>query len=105
MREEFKMPLKSPKIYADFGKYDFEGRLILICLGTKNDLIKHGLQFEPGKEFTFYMDSDIDEFGNPDDLLVDGVVSFDSENKRWVATIDEATYRHESEERLRNLIK
>ena len=93
------MSLKSPKIYADFGKYDSFSRLILVCLGTWNDLAKHELKFECGREYTFYMDSDVDEFGNPDDLLVDGIVDFDTKHNRWVAVIDKTTYRHESEER------
>jgi hypothetical protein len=97
------MALKSPKIYADFGKIDFYGRLILVCRGTHDDLIKNEMKFEAGMEITFYMDSDEDGAGNPDDLLADGIVEYDFWNERWVATIDEATFRHESEERIRNV--
>jgi hypothetical protein len=89
---------KRPKIYADYNKYDEKFRLILTCFGTFNDLQELGIDLVPGQEYTFYMDSDVDEFGNPDNLLVDGYVEFDHESNRWVATIDESTYRHESEE-------
>jgi hypothetical protein len=95
------MNLRRPKIYADYNKYDEEYRLILTCFGTFRDLRALGITLSSGQEYTFYQDSDIDEFGNIDNLLVDGVVEFDQENNRWVATIGESTYRHESEERKR----
>jgi hypothetical protein len=89
--------MKIPKIYADYGKIDFEGRLILVCRGTLEDLKNNNIELETGLELTFYMDSDIDDLGNPDDLLVDGIVEFDDKHERWVAKIDERTYRHESD--------
>ena len=96
------MKPKPPKIYADYTKCDENRRLVLTCLGTFRDLKELGIEFSSGQEFTFYMDSDIDEAGNIDNLLVDGVVDFDDKNDRWVATIDESTYRHESEEETEN---
>ena len=96
------MQPKHPKIYADYNKYDEKYRLILTCYGTFRDLKELGIKFSPGQQFTFYMDSDINKSGNIDNLLVEGVVDFDHENSRWVATIDESTYRHESEEKDEN---
>jgi hypothetical protein len=86
-----------PRIYADYMKTDDDGRLVLVCYGTARDLDRHGVVLEKGLALTFYMD-DGDDDGNPDDLLVDGVVEYDEELKRWVADIDESTFRHASEE-------
>jgi hypothetical protein len=89
--------MNKPRIYADYLKTDDAGRLILVCYGTDHDLARHGVVLETGLALTFYMD-DADNAGNPDDLLVDGVVEYDEEQKHWVAVIDEETFRHASEE-------
>lgn len=86
-----------PKIYADFHKVDENGRLILICIGTKSDIEKYGVEFQDGMVITFYCD-DADDDGNPDDLLADGIVSYDVEKYYWTATIDWNTVRHTSDE-------
>jgi|KBSMisStaDraftv2_1062788.scaffolds.fasta_scaffold314663_3 hypothetical protein len=88
---------KSNLIYADYGKYDRRGRIILTCLGTRRDLDRYGITLRSGMALTFYMDSDLNEDGTADNLLVNGIVAFDPEENRWVATIDESTFRHESE--------
>ena len=74
-------------IYADFMKADDEDRLILSCLGTHRDLQRFDLSLKEGLELVFYND-DVDEAGNRDDLVVKGVVEFDSRNQRWRARID-----------------
>ena len=87
------------RIYADYLKTDSRGRLMLVCYGTKRDLELHGIELREGLSLTFYTD-DGDEQGNPDDLLVDGIVSYDEVDKHWVARIDESTFRYASEERM-----
>ena len=72
-------------IYADFMKVDFEGRLILSCRGTRDDLDRHTLR--DGISLVFYNDEEDDQ-GNPDDLVVKGTVEYDNESERWVARID-----------------
>lgn len=89
--------ISKQRIYADYMKTDDFGRLILICNGTIRDLEHQGIVLREGLALTFYMD-DADDFGNPDDLLVDGIVAYDTEAERWVAVIDEVTFRHASEE-------
>ena len=74
-------------VYADFMKMDYEGRLILICLGTKRDLEKHNITLKEGLKLTFY-NEDEDGDGNRDDLVVEGTVERDAENSRWTARID-----------------
>lgn len=68
-------------------KIDHEGRLILSCLGTYRDLEENGIVLEQGMELTFYNEDD-DEDGNRDDLIVQGIVEFDQDHKRWVARVD-----------------
>jgi hypothetical protein len=84
------------RIYADLNKGDSLGRIKLTCLGTTEDLEKHAIQLSEGMSLTFYMD-DANDNGVPDDLIVDGVVSFDSAAGHWVATMDWSTLKHVSE--------
>ncbi len=73
-------------IYADFMKCDDKNRLQLVCFGTFNDLEKHKIQLAEGLRLTFYND-DEDDFGNRDDLVVEGITEFDNANNRWTAKI------------------
>jgi hypothetical protein len=74
-------------VYADFMKHDYENRLVLTCLGTFKDLKKHNIELKSGLHLVFY-NEDEDSNGNRDDLVVEGIVSYDEINKRWVAEID-----------------
>ena len=94
--------MNRPRIYADYLKTDSYGRLILVCFGTVRDLKQYGIELEDGLALTFYTD-DGDDAGNRDDLLVDGVVSYDEAARRWVAVIDEATFRHASDELIADI--
>lgn len=73
-------------IYADFMKMDDEGRLVLICRGTLEDLERNNIKFQQGMKLTFYND-DEDNDGNRDDLVVEGIVQYDNEKERWTAKI------------------
>ena len=84
------------RIYADFQRTDDEDRLVLDSRGTADDLAEHEIELVDGMSLTFYTD-DLDDAGARDDLVVDGTVSFDREHQRWVASIDWAEMRHESE--------
>lgn len=85
-----------PRVYADFNKQDKEGRLVLTCSGTQQDLLRLGLVLSDGLKVLFYAD-DTDENGNPDDIEVEGVVKYDLTKKRWVAFIRHEDIRHASE--------
>jgi hypothetical protein len=84
-----------PKIYADFHNADSQGRLRLNCIGTTEDLAKLHLELRDGLLVTLYSD-DLDDKGQLDELVVDGVVSFAQEEHCWVATIDWAAIRNAS---------
>ncbi len=90
-----------PKIYADFHNADPQGRIRLSCIGTIEDLAQQQVELREGLILTLYSD-DLDEKGQMDELLVDGVVSFSEEEHSWVAAIDWAAIHHASEERGSN---
>jgi hypothetical protein len=85
-----------PRIYADFNNADPKGRLRLNCVGTTEDLAQQNVELREGMLLTFYSD-DLDEKGQLDELLVDGVVSFSDEEHCWVAAIDWSAVRHNSD--------
>lgn len=84
------------RIYVDFLKTDDEGRLILTCAGTLQDLAQHGIELRDGMVLTFYSD-DADDEGKPDDLIVEGSVQYDSEARHWTAKIDWEAIKHASD--------
>jgi hypothetical protein len=67
-----------PRIFADFHNADRQGRLRLNCNGTLEDLDLQKIELKEGISLKLYSE----------DLEVDGVVHFSSEEKIWVATID-----------------
>jgi hypothetical protein len=87
--------MPNPRIYADFHNADFQGRLRLNCVGTAEDLAFHHVELREGLLLTLYSD-DLDNEGELDELLAEGVVSFSQEEHCWVATIDWAAIRHAS---------
>jgi hypothetical protein len=89
----------TPRLYADFNKWDGDGKLrwlILTCKGTSDDLAHLGIQFVEGLEVTFYAD-DSDLAGNSDELEADGYVHFHKESNQWVGIIDWNAIRHVSD--------
>src|SRR5262245_7276374 len=90
--------MTAPRVYADFQNLDDENRLRLTCAGTGEDLARQGVQLRVGLALTLYMD-DADDTGQPDELLADGVVQYNREQRCWVAAIDWSALRHASEER------
>jgi hypothetical protein len=86
----------SPLIYADFHNLDGSNRLRLNCAGTLEDLARHGAELKEGARLAFYMD-DANDAGEPDELIVEGVVTFDPETKGWVAAVDWSSVRHASD--------
>src|SRR3974390_2322157 len=79
-----------PLVYADFNKLDDVNSLVLTCVGSQEDL--SGLC--AGTEVTFYTD-DADDLGNPNNLLVEGVLEYDESGDYWVGRVNWDTLRHE----------
>jgi len=88
--------MNEPRIYVDFMKTDDQGRLLLTCIGTRRDLETQGIQLRDGLILHVYSD-DLDEHGNRDDLVTDGIVRFDPDNRRWVLEIDRDAIRNASD--------
>jgi hypothetical protein len=87
--------MAGPRVYADFQNLDHENRLRLVCAGTRRDLERQQIQLSEGKTLTLYTD-DADDAGQPDELLADGVVQYNEQEKCWVAAIDWQAIRHRS---------
>jgi len=88
-----------PRIYADFNKWDGDGKLrwlVLTCKGTADDANRLGIQFSEGLEVVFYAD-DSDQAGNSNEIEADGRVHFDDRSKQWVGIIDWNAIRHVSD--------
>lgn len=90
--------MSKPKVYVDFHNADSQGRLRLNCIGTVEDLSQKQVELREGLPLTLYSD-DVDERGQPDELLVDGVVSFSDEEHCWVAAIDWTVIHYASDDR------
>src|SRR5437764_5548182 len=82
-----------PRVYADFHNADSQSRLRLNCIGTMEDLAQQHIELREGLLLTLYSD-DLDDEGQLDELMVDGVVSFSEEESCWVAAIDWAKIHH-----------
>ncbi len=87
------------KIYADFQKLDNFNRLRLTCAGTLEELANQGIELKEGLSLTFYTD-DVDDQGQPDELLVEGAIHYNEDEQCWVASIDWSAIYYASEEQL-----
>ena len=87
-----------PRVYADFHNADPQGRLRLNCAGTLEDLVRRQIELREGLHLTLYAD-DLDDQGQLDELLVDGIVTFSAEERGWLAVIDWAAIRHASDDK------
>lgn len=67
-----------PRVFADFHNADVQGRLRLNCIGTVEDLARQNIELHDGQLLTLYSE----------DLEVEGVVQYSTEEKLWVAAID-----------------
>jgi hypothetical protein len=85
-----------PRVYADFHNADSQGRLRLNCIGTIEDLAEQHIDLREGLLLSLYSD-DLDDKGQLDELVVDGVVSFSEDEHCWVAAIDWAAIHHASD--------
>jgi hypothetical protein len=88
--------MRKAKVYVDSHNADSQGRIRLNCAGTVEDLSERQIELHEGLVLTLYSD-DLDEKGELDELLADGVVSFSEEDHCWVAAIDWTAIHHASD--------
>ena len=67
-----------PKIFADFHNADGQGCLRLNCAGTTEDLNRQNIELSNGQLLALCSE----------DLEVEGVVQYSTEEHLWVAAID-----------------
>lgn len=70
--------MNHPKVFADFHNADAHGRLRLNCIGTVQDLAQQQIILRDGLPLTFYSE----------ELEVEGVVQYSTDENVWVAVID-----------------
>ncbi|MBW4510229.1 MAG: hypothetical protein KME64_27470 [Scytonematopsis contorta HA4267-MV1] len=72
--------MEKPRVFVDFHNADVQGHLRLNCTGTLTDLAnqKIRLRLHDGKKLTLYSE----------DLEVEGIVKYSTEENLWVAVID-----------------
>ncbi|MEA5533739.1 hypothetical protein [Crocosphaera sp. XPORK-15E] len=66
------------RVFADFHNADAQGHLRLNCTGTLEDLSCQNIRLQKGQKLTLYSE----------ELEVDGMVEYSSEENLWVAVID-----------------
>jgi hypothetical protein len=66
-------------------------------VGTLQDIVRTGLHLSEGQTVHFWCD-DEDEKGQPDPLIFEGTVCFDSAKNKWYALLDWMSFRHASQE-------
>ena len=95
--------LDKPRIYQDLnsgGKVDDSYIVTLNNRDIVTDLKKSGTALREGMILDFWSD-DGDENGNPDPLLFQGIVQFDTVVNQWVAIVDWNKFIHASD--LKNI--
>lgn len=70
--------MDKPRVFADFHNADAQGRLRLNCIGTVEDLARQQIALQDGQWLTLYSE----------DLEVDGLVQYSTDENVWVAAID-----------------
>jgi hypothetical protein len=70
--------MDTSKVFADFHNADAQGRLRLNCIGTVEDLAQQRIVLHDGLKLVLYSE----------DLEVEGVVCYSTEENLWVAVID-----------------
>jgi hypothetical protein len=70
--------MEKPRVFVDFHNADVESRLRLNCTGTLTDLANQKIRLQDGEKLTLYSE----------DLEVEGIVKYSTEENLWVAVID-----------------
>jgi hypothetical protein len=89
--------MKRIYLYPGYGE---GGRHYLETAGTLSDLAETGIVLAEGKQLGFY-DIDGSEKREVDNLLFVGTVHYDSELQKWYALLDWKSFRHQSDEEVR----
>ncbi len=78
-----------PRIWVDFQKPHEGGGIKLSTIGSRRDLGLLGTDLQEGMDVLFYDD----DTGDETEIVVEGVVRFDEENRCWFGDIDHEAIR------------
>ena len=70
--------MNQPRVFADFHNADAQGRLRLNCIGTVEDLAQHQIVLRENLPLILYSE----------ELEVEGVAQYSTDEHIWVAVID-----------------
>lgn len=70
--------MNQPRVFADFHNADAQGRLRLNCIGTVEDLAQHQIVLREDLPLILYSE----------ELEVEGVAQYSTDEHIWVAAID-----------------
>ena len=92
--------MNKPRVYIDFNGMISADLILLSRTDSKEDSSGEEIVFYEGKKISVYMD-DIDENGERDDLIADGVVELNHSGVfplcKWLFRVDEKGIRNESQ--------
>lgn len=95
--------VKKPRVQVDFNEYDRVSKDIPLSRASIEIVERAGIAVRDGLLFQLYS-PDLDDEGNPADLVVDGRIRFDAQAGLWMACVNPATFRHVAHrERVRPL--
>jgi hypothetical protein len=84
---------KKPRVQVDFNEYDRVSREIPIPHASMEAIERTGIAIRDGLVLQLYS-PDLDDDGNPADLVVEGRLRFDQRARLWMACVNPATFRH-----------
>ena len=76
--------MNKPKVFVDLHNADTQGRVRLNCIGTIEDLARQQIVLRDGVCLTLYSE----------ELEVEGVVEYSTDEHLWVAVIDWNAIKH-----------
>lgn len=93
--------MKEPRLYVDFNEMIDFNIVLLSQTDYKTDSLGNAIYLQEGNTVLIYMD-DSDEYGNPDNLLAEGIVILNpipNHIAKWCCLINDKGIYHESDER------
>ena len=85
--------MSAPRVLVDFNEYDRVSKEIPISCRSIEAIERAGIAVREGLLLELYS-ADLDDEGNPADLVVEGRIRFDAAADLWVACVNPATFRH-----------
>jgi hypothetical protein len=85
------------RVSIDLLKRTASGAIKLTTIGSREDIRRLGIRLENGLSIRLWSD-DVDDDGNPDPFLLEGVVRWDDVAECWVADVDSQSLRHRSDD-------